>query len=210
MFIKKYIRSIESAYWSCYRSWQYNIFQPIWYRFFGHKFHIVKTHLPPSPWYDADTRLLYSIMSITKWYVENDMREWTMFDVEVEIERIKDEECEPYKDEHIEQIQLQYNNQQDIKLIATWWDEYPAKQKEISDALSTWHDYVEHIAKTKCENYDDDMIPAFINTIHDMTEAESVNEKALSNKLRALELGLINEEDKMMKKAIDLRFNMWS
>ena len=54
-----------------------NIFNPIWFRIFGHKHHIVRTKLKPAPWYDTDTRMLYSVMALVEWYVENDMQVWS-------------------------------------------------------------------------------------------------------------------------------------
>jgi len=208
--MKNTIRKIEDGYWAFYRWWTYSIFEPVWYKVFGHKFHIIKTKLKPSPWYDADTRILYSIMAIVEWFVKNDLREWTIKEIEEEITRIKKEEGEDYQKDHIECIQNQYKEQEEIKSIYKWWKNYDNRTKEISKALSTWHLYTENIAKREFKDYEDSCIPLFFETQKKMTKEEKKIDDDLFARLHKLEVDLQNEEQSMLKKAIDMRFRMWS
>jgi len=207
--MKNIIRKTEDGYWAFYR-WWISIFEPVWYKIFGHKFHIVKTKLKPSPWYDPDTRILYSVMAIVEWFVKNDLREWTVKEVEEEITRIKNEEDKEYQKDHIECIQNQYKEQEEIKSIYKWWENYDNRTKEINEALSTWHRYTENIAKREFEDYDDACIPLFFETQKKMTKEEKKIDDDLFAKLHKLEVDLQNEEQSTLKKAIDMRFRMWS
>jgi len=205
--MKKLIKKIDKGYWAFRNWWRDSIFQPIWYRVFGHKHHIVKTNLSPSPWYEADTRILYAVMAIVEWFVEKDQNIWTKEAVDEEIERIKKEEDEEYKEDNIQVITGQYREQEEIISISKWWKDYDRRTKEISKALSEWHKYVEDIAKREFDNYD---IVLFFRTTDKMTEEEKAKEEELSNNLRKMEGDLLKEEQEMLKKAIDLRDRMWS
>jgi len=207
--MKKILDKIDMAYWAIHRGIRDHIFQPVWYRFFGHKHHIIKTKLPPQPWYDADTRMLYSVMEIVTWFVENDQRVWTTEEVEEEVERINKEEDEEYRESHVEGIRNQYKEQEEIRDIWKWWKNYDARAKEIRDALSDWHKYVDDVAKREFEDYEDSHIPLFLKAKEKMNEEEKKEEDRLSNRLHKMEEDLRNEEQEMLKKAIDLRERMW-
>ena len=208
--VKRLIKKIDDTYWAIYRGCRDYVFYPIWYRCFGHKFHIVKTKLTPQPWYDADARILYSVMEIVEWFVDNDQRIWTRKDVDEEVARIKTEEGEEYQADHIAVIENQYTEQEKIRSIANWWKEYHKREKEISDALSKWHKHTTDVAKREFKDYEEWDIVKFCKAKEKMTDVEKRQEEELSNKLHKMEEDLVNEEQEMLKKAIDLRFRMWS
>ena len=193
----------ENAYWACFRFVRDYIFEPIWYRIFGHKHHIVRLNLKPSPWYDTDTKILYAVMGLVEWFVENDMMDWEQEDRDREIERINKEESEEDKKDFIDCLREQWARDDGVKEIHKWWKNYPNRQKEITDALNAWADYGK-----KLEDEDDFM--AFFNRKDKMNEEQIAEEEKLFKIHRELEVKLLKEEDEMLKKAIELRGSMWS
>lgn len=180
-----------------------NIFNPIWFRIFGHKHHIVRTKLKPAPWYDTDTRMLYSVMSLVEWYVENDMQVWSEKERKDEIDRIKSEEnnSDSFRNDESDIIQKQFSEQDEILKIYGWWKNYNNRQKEINEALHKWHNYVSDSDEDVC---------SFLNKISSMTEEKKKEEKRLNNELMDMERKLSEEEQLMLKKAVELRYSMWS
>jgi hypothetical protein len=185
-----------------------NIFNPIWFRIFGQKHHIVRTKLKPAPWYDTDTRMLYAVMSLVEWYVENDMSVWSDAERNEEIERIKSKEDDKYlfgsKKIELDVIQEQFSNQDEILKIYGWWKNYNNRKKEIDEALHKWHDYVSK------DDKDDKDVCSFLNKISSMTGEQKEEETRLNKALRNMETKLSEEEQHMMKRAVELRYSMWS
>lgn len=145
-----------------------NTIQSLYYRWFGFRHHIIRTSLPPSVWYDTDTRILYAVMDTVKWYVENDMSDiMTEEQLDNEIERIKSEHTGDIQDTLINELKRQCGIDNAILCIYKWWENYPNREAALDN-------------ENNFKKYD---------LMHD--------------KLR-------QEEQDMLKKAIDLRFNMWS
>jgi hypothetical protein len=180
-----------------------NIFNPIWFRIFGHKHHIVRTKLKPAPWYDTDTRMLYSVMALVEWYVENDMQVWSEKERKDEIDRIKSQENngDSFRSDELDIIQRQFNEQDEVLKVYAWWKNYNNRQKDINEALHKWHNYVSDSDEDVC---------SFLNKISSMTEEKKKEEKRLNNELMDMERKLSEEEQLMLKKAVELRYSMWS
>ena len=181
-----------------------NFIEPIWYRFVGYKLHIIKTELTPSAWYDADTRILYAVMEIVKWYVENDMRIISKEEFEEEIERMKRDENAEYLKLHIEAWTDQYNRDQEIIGIWKWWVNYNNRQEEVRLALRTWSNYIE-----SCGDEDDDSLALFFRK-DKLTPEQNKEIDRLRDIHNNLEEKLQEEEQVMLNKAIELRGGMWS
>ena len=193
---------INKAYWACYRWIRNNVFEPFRYRFFGHKHHIVKTGLRPSPWYDTDTRMLYAVMELVKWFVENDMRAWSKKDREEEIAITKINEfgLDPeILNESIKSLEDQWAKEDAVVEICDWGKNYKNKQKEIEESCFIWHTYVE-LNKNKEEDYFE-----ALNRL-----GKEGKEKELRDRTNKLEEKLAQEETEMLKRAIELRGSMWS
>ncbi len=127
----------DKFYWPCYR-WIRDHVSPIWYRFFGHKFHIVKTKLTPTSWIDTDQRMLYAVMDLVEWFVENDMSpNWTPEEYEEQVKWQKEELVkmgepnDPYG--QLEGLKRQYEIDQNILKVYNWWKKYPEREKEINE-----------------------------------------------------------------------------
>lgn len=194
------ISKIRKAYWN-FRNWfRDSIFEPIWYKFFGHKFHIIKTGLKPSPWYDSDTRILYGVMSIVTWFVENDMRVITKDEYDEELNRINLEDTEN-KEFSLETWKNQYEEDGKIMAIYLWWKAYSRMQKDIEKSLDEWHDYEKKFKKDPEDWFGGDK---------PKTEEESKESKRLLECSRQMEMQLKDEEQEYLKMAIDLRARMWS
>jgi len=187
----------DKIYWPCYK-WVRDHVSPIWYRFFGYRFHIVKTKLTPSVWYDSDIRILYAVMAIVEWFVENDMAKISEKDFKEELERIEKEVDDP---EIKEYERTSWTNQYefDCKIIQIydWWKNYPNREKEIRKALNDWG----RVA------LGDDIFPRSKGR---MTREEFEEESKLSDHLHELEDKLEKEEQEMLKLAVDIRNRMWS
>ena len=199
---------IEDIYWACYRYIRDNIFQPVWYKFFGNKHHIVKTGLTPAPWYDTDTRMLYAVMSLVEWFVENDMMTISKKKYEDEEKRIKKETPkERLKDSwELNFWKEQYERDLDILEIYKWWKNYPKRCKDIDKSLHEWSNYTKKLrTKYKMGGFLDSL-----NNKDKLTKQEARKETRLINKLHASEAKLLEEEQIYLKKAIDLRSYMWS
>ena len=174
---------------------------PIWYRFFGYKHHIIRTGLKPCQWIDTDTRMLYAVMSLVEWFVENDMRYLSREECDKEIDRIKQEDPNDEMGQ-IEMIVNQMRQDQETIEIYNWWKDYHRKMKNISDARVKYSEYVDSFQE------DDDFL-SFCN--HDnMNEEQKSEAKRLLDVLSGLEEDLRGEETTYLKKAIDCRENMWS
>jgi len=195
------MNKLSKKYWA-FRNWFRNsIFEPIWYRFFGHKFHIVRTKLPPSPWYDTNIRMLYAVMGLVEWFVENDMRIWSQEDRDKEFKRIREEDTEDYRDDYCECLEDQFANDDKIIEVYKWWKNYAKREDEIEKALDDWATYNSLLR----EKPDD-----FFSKKRTMTEGEVIEENRLLDRYDELKNKLINEEKKYMKMAVDLREYMWS
>jgi hypothetical protein len=116
-------------------------FNRIRYRFFGNKHHIIKTSLEPSDWYDTDHRMLYAVMDLVKWYVENDMLGyWTEDELEKEIDRVNREKeefgwTEDFAQAHIEDMKELYEAEQAILEIVEWWNKYSEQEDAIEKLI---------------------------------------------------------------------------
>jgi len=165
-----------------------NKISPIWYRFFGHKHHIIKTKLEPSAWIDTDYRMLYGVMALVEWFVENDMDKITEEDYHKELERMNKEDPDGLKNMFIDHWKEQYKTNQEILKIYKWWKDYPNREKEIDIALSRW--------------YENDGKYIFDN--------ENKSDPKYRQELDELRDKLDREEQEMLKKAVELRRNMWS
>lgn len=196
------MNKFEEIYWPIRNKIRDRIFNPIWYRIFGHKFHIVKTDLPPQSWYDTDIRILYAVMECVKWFVENDMRTCSKEDFEEEIDRIKNDEAtsDDWKKSEIEVWENQWNRDQEIIAIADWWKDYDRRCEEVNVALTVWADH--------CKICGDDWL--FINNKKKMSEEEKTKERDLFKAHMELEEKLDEETQEMLHKAIELRRAMWS
>ena len=167
-----------------------------WYAYKYHH-HIVDTGLPPSGFYDVDVRMLYAVMSIVQWYVDNDMGDvWSEEDLKQEIERINNTYDDPELIETlVEQVKFQ-KEADDITLsIAKWWKNYPKRQKEISEALREYNDFVTtHNPEWTIDDADD--IAAEI--------------QMRQKRLKKMEDQLEKEEEEYMILAVKWRGTMWS
>jgi len=151
--------------------------------------------------------MLYGIMELVKWFVENDMQIWTNEDYEAECKRIReeyvdDEEC---MKSQLEGFQEQYEDDRRIIGISRWWANYPNRLKEISSATAKWHAYIYSFQKDK-----DDFFMSFLNAQKNMTEEQKAEELRLLNITGDLENKLNDEEQEMLGLAIELRGRMWS
>lgn len=196
------MNKIIKSYYVCRNWFRDSIFEPIWYRFFGHKFHIVKTKLTPSPWYDTDTRILYAVMGLVEWFAENDIRMPTQEEYEGERERINEEEGE-YKEDYLKCWEEQYETNKKIMGIYYWWKLYDHRQEEIEKSLNDWHNYEMSFIKDP-----DDFLWA--QNKKSMTEEEKKESKRLLDYHWELENKLRKEEQEYLKLAIELREHMWS
>lgn len=195
-------------YWS-FRNWfRDNIFEPIWYRIFGHKFHIVKTGLKPSPWYDTDIRMLYAVMSLVEWFVENDMRIWSQEDRDKELKRIREEENPEYQKDFIDCLEDQFSRNDKIVSIYKWWKNYSNRQEEVEKSLHDWYVYNEKFLVDSKDRFSN-RNPIFGNK-KPMSKEEKTEERRLLDYHVGLENKLINEEKEYMKLAVDLKDSMWS
>lgn len=196
------MNTLKDKYWACYR-WIRDRVSPIWYRFFGYRFHIVKTGLTPRVWIDTDTRMLYAVMALVEWFVDNDMMIWTKEDYEEECERLKKEYP---NDEHkeLEFFKEQYAKESKIIEIANWWKNYPNREKEVSDALDAWFNYLEIFKTNENPRWES------ISNKTEMSQKEQEEEQRLSDIRNNLEEKLEQEEQEMLKLAIELRNRMWS
>lgn len=199
----KIIKKLDNAYWACYR-WVRDRVSPVWYRFFGHKFHIVKTKLTPCSWIDTDQRMLYAVMDLVEWFVDNDMNHWSKEDVEAEYKRLKEEDPED-KLEQLKCFDDQHKGDCQIIEIASWWKNYPNRLRENQDAVRAWFAYLE-----KFRTSDDEPCWQLINKRTIMNEEERKEENRLSDLHNSLEEKLNQEEQEMLKLAVELRNRMWS
>jgi len=195
---------LEQTYWHCYRWFENKIFEPNWYRFFGHKFHIVKTKLVPRSWYDTDTRMLYAVMELVRWFVDNDQRRWSLEDRKEEIDRINKEVPPDQREGFLSCLKEQWETEDGIVEIANWWKNYPNREKEIKQALDTWHTYVNSIESDKSN------VMHFFRSMDNLTPEQKIEEIRLSEILHKLEENLLKEETQMLVKAVELRLGMWS
>lgn len=200
----KTLNKLDKLYWSCRNFIRNNIFEPVWYRIFGHKHHIVKTGLRPVPWIDTDERMLYAIMSLVEWFVENDMRSWTPEERAEELERIEKEAGDEYIKDFTESIKSQWAAEDGIMEIYKWWQNYSNRQELIKMALHKWSDYVESFQKDK-----EDFL-GFFKAQESMNEEQKAKEEMLNKTLKDMENKLEQETQDMLKKAVELRGSMWS
>lgn len=198
----RFCHKVRMAYWSIYRKIEINIFEPVWYRFFGHKFHVVKTKLTPAPWYDTDTRMLYAVMALVEWFVENDMRIVNREDFELECKRIKVEDGDN-AEESLKVWTEQWEDSQKVIDIYKWWKSYDKRRNEIDESLHEWYKFVE-----KFEDKDD--ILAFLHATKKMNEEEKKEERRLSDYHEQLDEQLNKEEQEMLMMAVKYRKIMWS
>lgn len=187
------------AYWR-FRNALRNVFEPIWYRFFGHKFHIIRTGLTPRPWYDVNARMLYGVMCLVEWFVENDMRIWTREDRDKEFERIESEDGE-YKKDNIECLRNQLAHDDKIIEIYKWWKAYPEREKEVDRALDAWARYNDIFREDPEDSFSKNK---------PMTEEGQKEERRLLDYHTELEKKLQDEETEYLKLAAELKEYMWS
>jgi hypothetical protein len=147
--------------------------------------------------------MLYAVMAIVEWFVENDMQFVTKEEFEKELEEIKKSTDNEYRAYHMESWIMQYNRNSEILDIYKWWKNYPNREKEIDDALTAWHSYNESFSDKK-------NILSFLGAKNNMNEEQKAEENRLSERLHVSEKMLEVEEQEMLKKAIDLRAYMWS
>jgi hypothetical protein len=190
------MRKLKNAYWACYRFIRDYMFEPFWYRFFGHKHHIVRTGLTPASWYDTDTRMLYAVMSLVEWFVENDMMTWSKEDRIAEMARIAAESSDSGEAKCLSD---QWAAEDGIMEIYKWWKNYPNRQNEIREALHEWSEYMKRFQK------DEDDLVGFLNVTKNMNEEQKSKEYELSNALHKLENKLEHEEQLMLDRAVELR-----
>jgi len=195
--MNKFIKS----YWA-FRNWfRDTIFEPIWYRIFGHKFHIVRTKLTPSSWYDTDVRILYAVMGLVEWFVENDMRHPTKEEYQEEVDRINKENTCEWKESELQCWKDQYERGEKIIGIYNWWKNFDKRGEEITISLNAWH---EHAKSFKIDPED------WFGKSRPMTKEDEDEDKRLLDYHRELERKLNQEEQDNLKLAIELRESMWS
>ena len=187
------------AYWGV-RNKIRDIIEPIWYHFFGHKHHLVKTKLTPRPWYDTNIRMLYGVMGLVEWFVENDMRIWTQKDRDEEFERMRKEDGE-YKEDNIECLKDQLAHDDKIIEIYKWWKNYPTREKEVEKSLHDWGKYNEKFMEDPEDYFGKKKL---------MTEEEQKEERRLLDYHTELEKKLQDEETEYLKLAVELKEYMWS
>jgi len=197
--MKNTLKKIELMYWRVYRHIEDNYFNVIWYRIFGHKHHIIKTGLKPAPWYDVDSRMLYGIMSLVTWFVENDMRKWSKEEREEEMKRIDSEDGgeKSFKDCLFDQ----WAKEDAVIEIYDWWKNYPNREKENAEILSAWARFGDQFK----DNEED-----FLGNRSRMTKEQEKEYDRLFDVHDELEKKLAEEEDEMLKRAVELRAYMWS
>jgi hypothetical protein len=84
------------------------------------KYHIIPTGLKPN-WYQTDTRILYGIMNLIKYFVENELKE------DFKLRRNVDEYNETLKE---------------IMEIYKWWINYDERQRQMDEVLAKTVDNV--------------------------------------------------------------------
>jgi len=197
-------KALDDAYWACWRGIR-DLVSPVWYRFFGYKHHIVNTELKPCSWIDTDTRMLYAVMALVKWFVENNMRIWSKKDYENELKRIKEKVGDEYRDYELKSMTDQYEGDQKIIGIHKWWKNYDKRQEEIDEARNQWHDYIASFQADK-----EDFMSFFNVEREKMNKVQRAKAKKLLDVLDNLEKKLADEEQEMLKLAVELRGRMWS
>jgi len=197
------------TYWKTH--WKIvNACSPYYYRFFGHKHHIIKTKLTPAVWYDSDMRILYGVMAVVEYFVENDMQRWTRNEYEDQIDEINKSNRDPKtKELEVAHMSHQYNTELKIMDIYYWWKNYPNRLKEIEIALHNWSEYVNSFCKGN-ETEIDGFIHYLNNRDTIMNDQEKQIEHNKHKYITNLEMTLEKEEQDMLKQAIELRKYMWS
>jgi len=199
--MKNILKKIDAKYWVC-RNWiRDNIWYYLRYGKFGDRHHIVDTGLPPAPWRSVSTKMLYSVMSIVEWFVENDMQMHSANEFEAECERIMAEDPPSYRAGNLKLWIYQRKKYLEICEIYVWWKNYDRRDEDFSHALSAWASY--------CEGFSSRDDVCFLTGRNNMNEDERVVEVELKDKIEVLREALDREEDEMLKRAIDLRECMW-
>jgi len=202
--MKKAWERLDQAYWVCYRFVRDRIWYPFYYRFFGLKLHLIRTGLPPYPWYEVDTRMLYGMMNMAKWFVENDMRHNDYEEWERDLKENREGLDEETLNLHIEMNRQQRDADFEILSIVNWWEDYENRRQEISDALTEWANYNRSFLN------DGKFHITFLDATNQMNDEEREHAKDLHDKLRNLEEELQKEEEEYLIRLIKVRECMWS
>jgi len=168
-----------------------------------YKHNIVKTKLDKCFYIDTDIRMLHAIMELVTDFVNNDMRKWSLKKYEKECTRIKKEDGE-YAGENLKKMKLQYETDQKLILIAKWWKNYNNRNKEIDRARHAWTSYYEKFLDDKTE------FLGFQKARDVMSYEQKHKEHALFMRIHTLKTNLYEDEQKMLKLAVDARIGMWS
>ena len=90
---------------------------------------------------------------------------------------------------------------EEMQVIYKWWKDYPRRQDEISAMLTAWSNRVEKVVK-------DDNLPGFLSYLN--RSEKDAEEKKFSAELDKLESKLIEEEQDMLRRLVDIRGFLWS
>jgi len=193
--LKKIWDKIDDAYWWCHRNIRDEIFAPIWYRFFGHKLHIIKTSLRPAPWIETDTRILYAVMDTLKWFVEHDMDDWIIEHYEEKMADIEKIEGEKVREVSLQLLNEKIEGEKEILDIITWWNNYNNRLQGLENALDEWIDSWGSARNSKEA---------------DNLESPNPRDQELFDKYTKMEQDLLDEEQEYLIRAIKIRHKAWS
>ena len=169
-----------------------------------YKHNIVKTKLDKCSWIDTDTRMLHAIMELVTEFVNTDMHKWSLKDFKKECARIEKEDDKEYAKDNLKRMIHQYKTDQKIISIAKWWKNYDNRIKDIDRARDSWTSYYKKFIEDKEE------FLGFQNARDQMNKKQKDKEHSLFLKIKDLEKKLYEEEQSMLKMAVDIRGAMWS
>lgn len=212
----KLIKFLDDLWWNI--SW-YSFHKPYefvkgkWRGYVTTRHHVIKTELPVQSWWEVDTRILYGMMALLKEFVEKQQPfrsdEITYFNKNIGNDKIvtnpqfnvfskkmeslnKDGFCE------IEWTSDEFHvtARQEMLIIYLWWMDYKRRQKEISDALTTWDNGITDCGKK--------------NFLDALNAERTPEEISLMDRLHELEDKLHSEEEDMLIRIIKIRDSLWT
>jgi len=177
------------------------------------QWHLIDTKLPPSDWYDTDTKMLHGMMELCVDFVEKESTgEYMPFSLSNNKNRNKNikkewKKIDNVKDPHLKKMEKsifesQIKSDNEIMKIYKWWKDYPRRRREIDNAITYWYTFCMKFKKK------DSLFP-FPNT-KVMNKKEIRDEKALRRITHILEAKLAKEETEYLIRLVKVRKYMWT
>ena len=153
----------------------------LWRTYVSKKHWQITTKLPRTSWIDSDRRILYGMMQVLDEYYRD----------EISLDIV-----DWVNDPHQKEVKAKMDE------IKAWWDNYPNRVKAIDNKLDAWYN-------CRCEtrkdlNIEPDDILGWVN------KEQTDEEKQLFDELSQMEIKLIEEEQEMLHKLVDIRREMWT